>query len=94
MILEIVASNDFLCKVDVVDNNLCTFCDIEIETLEHLFLTIVIFSKDFWNNAFEWIKSRKVCNVAVSRIFFFFNNFFINVSCTKLFQASCIYTQY
>ena len=47
MILEIVASNDFLCKVDVVDNNLCTFCDLEIETLEHLFFYIVILLRIF-----------------------------------------------
>ena len=37
---RIIATNDFLYKVDIIDNNLCTFCDLEIETLEHLFLSL------------------------------------------------------
>ena len=48
---RIIATNDFLNKVDIVDNNLCTFCDLEIETLEHLFYhcTAIIFGKKFLN---------------------------------------------
>ena len=53
---RIIATNDFLYKVDIVDNNLCTFCDLEIETLEHLFYHCNII-KDFWKNVFEWIKT-------------------------------------
>ena len=51
---RIIATNDFLYKVDIVDNNLCTFCDLEIETLEHLFyhcILLRIFGKMFLNGS-------------------------------------------
>ena len=36
------------------DSDLCTFCEEEVESLEHLFFHCKI-SKDFWNSVFFWL---------------------------------------
>ena len=33
----ILSTNSFLCKIKLAENNLCTFCQNEVETISHLF---------------------------------------------------------
>ena len=32
-----IATNDFLYEIGAIRHNICTFCNVAIETLEHLF---------------------------------------------------------
>ena len=32
-----IAANDFLYKIGAIRHNICTFCNVAVETLEHLF---------------------------------------------------------
>ena len=51
---RIIYTNKLLCKMNLVDSGLCTFCEEEIESLEHLFFHCKI-SQDFWNSVFLWL---------------------------------------
>ena len=64
---RIIATNDFLNKLDIIDNDRCTFCDMEIETLEHVFYNCNII-QDFWNRVIEWIKIKSECDICVSKV--------------------------
>ena len=52
---RILATNTFLYKIGIADNELCNFCQIQPESLEHLFWECPI-SKIFWEELTEWIK--------------------------------------
>ena len=56
---RILATNTFLFKIGLRDNELCTFCNIMPETIEHLFWECPI-SKSFWLDLTEWLKGK--CN--------------------------------
>jgi len=45
-----LATNDFFKKIKLRDNDLCNFCQIEEETLIHLFWNCTITSFNFWHN--------------------------------------------
>lgn len=49
-----IATNDFLFKIGIAPNNLCTFCKEHVETLEHIFWNC-IFSQTFWSSVTDWI---------------------------------------
>ena len=49
-----LATNTFLTKVNLRDNEQCTFCKSEKETLIHLFWTCDI-SNRFWQGLKQWI---------------------------------------
>ena len=51
---RIIYTNRLLCKTNLVDSDLCTFCEEEVESLEHLFFRCKI-SQDFWNAVFLWL---------------------------------------
>ena len=71
---RIIATNDFLCKLGIIDNNKCTFCDEEVETLEHIFFDCNIV-KTFWDQFTNWIRSKTLIDVEYSKenIFLGFN---------------------
>ena len=46
---HIILTNTYLFKVKIKDNERCSFCKNEPESLEHLFFDCSI-AKDFWNN--------------------------------------------
>ena len=49
-----IATNDFLYKVGITSNDLCSFCNLHLETLEHIFWSCP-FTQAFWINVTEWI---------------------------------------
>ena len=51
---RILATNTFLHKIGLKDSNLCAFCNIEPETLSHLFYCCP-FVNSFWNNLSQWL---------------------------------------
>lgn len=63
---RIIATNDFLYKLDIIDDDSCTFCEVETETLEHVFYYCHLI-KDFWKRVTEWIKLKINCDLCVSK---------------------------
>ena len=63
---RIIATNDFLYKLQIIESNLCTFCGVEIETLEHVFYECDII-KDFWNRVGAWINDKVGSDVSANR---------------------------
>ena len=49
-----LATNDFLKKIKLRDNDLCNFCQIEEETLIHLFWNCTVTSC-FWHDFRQWL---------------------------------------
>ena len=57
---RILTTNDFVYKIGRSDNRKCTFCDLYIETISHLFGTCTIVL-DFYAQLINFIQDR--CNV-------------------------------
>ena len=53
---RILAVNSYLLKIGKRDNDLCSFCQAESETLLHLFCTCEV-SILFWNLISDWLKN-------------------------------------
>ena len=53
---RILATNTFLHKLGIRDNNKCSFCTDQPETLIHLFCTCPSVSS-FWQDTFCWLKN-------------------------------------
>ena len=49
-------TNSFLYKITVKENDRCTFCGKETETLLHVFWNCNLISR-FWDNIFKWLQS-------------------------------------
>jgi hypothetical protein len=57
IINHILGTNMLLCKMKIKDNNLCSFCNAEVETILHLLYqcnTVTL----FWDNFKLWISSK------------------------------------
>ena len=50
-----IATNDFLCKIDIKQVDSCSFCGETSETLFHLFWYCKHTARAFWKSSFEWI---------------------------------------
>ena len=64
---RILATNDLLTKMNIKQNNLCTFCNEEIEKLEHLFWhcnTVNI----FWENIEQWIYDKNDYLINIDKV--------------------------
>ena len=48
-----IATNDFLYKIGAIRHNICTFCNVAVETLEHLFLECST-TQTFWKETTAW----------------------------------------
>ena len=51
-----VPTNDFLTKIGLQDNDICTFCQDTSESSIHLFWSCPITSS-FWKDIFHWLKN-------------------------------------
>ena len=49
-----IATNDFLCKIGLKQENSCSFCDESTETLGHLFW-YCSHTQNFWKDTYQWI---------------------------------------
>ena len=52
---KILVTKSFLHRINKVDNNTCTFCNREIETIKHLFCECETV-KEFWNSLNNWLQ--------------------------------------
>ena len=52
---RILSTNQFLCKIGIKEDNLCTFCNNSPETLIHIFWECPIIN-NFWKNIETWLK--------------------------------------
>ena len=90
---RILATNDLLTKMNIKQNNLCTFCNEETEKLEHLFWhcnTVNI----FWENIEQWIydKNDYLINIdKVRAIFGIPNNSKLNIPINYLLTVTRYY---
>ena len=90
---RILATNDLLTKMNIKQNNLCTFCNEEIEKLEHLFWhcnTVNI----FWENIEQWIydKNDYLINIdKVRAIFVIPNNSKLNIPINYILTVTRYY---
>ena len=50
-----LVTNSFLCKIGLITSPLCTFCEQENESLEHLFITCS-YTTSFWLDFICWCK--------------------------------------
>ena len=53
-----LATNDFLKKIGIKEDNMCTFCNIEVESLVHLFWFCKAMSC-FWRFFKQWLITEK-----------------------------------
>ena len=56
LINRILATNTFLCKIGIKQNNKCAFCKIDPETLKHIFLECDIVQV-FWHELESFVKN-------------------------------------
>lgn len=54
---RIIATNDLLMKMNIRQDNLCTFCNLEQEKIEHLFWHCNVVNQ-FWDTINQWIFER------------------------------------
>ena len=52
---KILVTISFLRRINKADNNICTFCNHEIETIKHLFSECETV-KEFWNKLNNWLQ--------------------------------------
>ena len=53
-----LATNDFLKKIGIKNNDRCTFCEVELENLTHLFWFCTI-TASFWKTFKQWLINDK-----------------------------------
>ena len=63
---RILATNDLLNKMNIKQNNLCTFCNEEIEKLEHLLWQCNTVNT-FWENIEQWIYDKNNYSINIDR---------------------------
>ena len=51
---RILPTNTFLCRIGLIDDNKCTFCKNEEETMKHLMWSCEYVSK-LWNDVHKWL---------------------------------------
>ena len=56
ILMNYIATNSFLHKIKISDNNLCTFCKCEAETITHIFYDCVQVNL-FWNDFVQWFNA-------------------------------------
>lgn len=71
IIHRIIATNDLLMKMNIRQGNLCTFCNLEQEKIEHLFWHCNVVN-EFWDIINQWIfeKTNHMINIDKHRAIF------------------------
>ena len=64
---RILPTNDLLTKMNIKQNNLCTFCNEEIEKLEHLFWQCNTVNT-FWENIQQWIYDKNDYLINIDKV--------------------------
>ena len=59
LVQKILSTNSFLYKIGITQNNTCSFCKIDTETLTHLFWDCNVI-KQFWHDIQNWLKGECV----------------------------------
>ena len=93
---NIIATNILLAKLNIKDNDLCSFCKTVSETIYHLFVGCHI-SETFWNDIKAWVKDKTNLdlNFAPCTILFGFQNNYIltlvvNLAKFHLYKAKMV----
>ena len=59
-----LATNTFLKRIKVLEDDKCTFCHSELESLLHFyFFWQCEITQDFWISVFSWLKSCRIINI-------------------------------
>ena len=64
---RILATNTFLCKIGITDSELCTFCNVYPEPLNHLFWECE-YTSEIWEEIHEWIKELSGIDIYMNKI--------------------------
>ena len=64
MLNKYLVTNAFLCKIGVVSFPVCSFCEKENESLEHIFIHCN-YTEEFWAEVIKWLRS---LNVNINRL--------------------------
>ena len=56
---RILPTNDFLCKIGIVESDKCTFCSLEKESIKHLMWSCDKIS-EFWKEVIKWLKNLNI----------------------------------
>ena len=67
IIHRIIATNDLLLKMKIRQNNLCSFCNLEEEKIEHLFWHCLRHVNQFWDSVEQWIFDKSYYMVNVNK---------------------------
>ena len=62
LIHRILVTNKSLYEWKIKEHNLCTFCNLEIETIYHLLWDCTIV-QELWRNIFEWLQEKTQTNI-------------------------------
>ena len=62
-----LTTNAFLHKIGLIASPLCTFCDANSESLEHLLITCP-FTNDFWLDFICWYRNANIAVDELSKI--------------------------
>ena len=103
LIHRILTTNTYLYKLKYTENDLCTFCQIESESIIHL-LWECKFAQIFWKDFASWIKNcLHVCNMnlslelilfGVKENFVTYNFFYLILLFAKFYIYKCKYQKY
>ena len=77
LIHRILATNTFLCKIGIKEDNRCSFCKNHPETIRHIFGDCHLI-QNFWHSLEQWLRSECVhiteLNLSLADIIFGINN--------------------
>lgn len=62
---KILATNSFLCKINKIENNRCSFCEQEPETIKHLFVDCPKVT-EFWESVKHWLQIHGNLNLNIT----------------------------
>jgi len=63
---RILGTNSLLFKMNIIGSNLCTFCKMSSETIEHLFHDCQLVL-DFWKMLSQWISNKIDINIPIDK---------------------------
>lgn len=72
---RIIATNTYLCKIGIVESELCTFCRCNAETICHLFWECEYVS-EIWDNLLVWMKDEFELDIPLNKIDVIFGRYY------------------
>ena len=66
-----IVTNKFLLKTKLSNSSTCSFCNMEEETIDHLFWNCMEI-QHFWNSVFAFINSKNRRNISMNKYYVFF----------------------